>query len=95
MTTGTRNQVTNSTDGYLETLDAYSDLDEQLLPIFEDRVLPTARDVTLAIGEVAPDIAQDARFWLLSAMQRDLLTRRPDGGFELSDLGRQAIQQPV
>lgn len=95
MTTGTKNQVSNSTDGYLETLDTYSDLDEQLLPVFKDRAFTTARDVTLAIGEVAPDLAQDARFWLLSAMQRDLLTRRPDGSFELSDEGREAIQQPA
>mgnify|MGYP000620860354 CR=1 FL=1 len=48
-----------------------------------------------AISEVAPDAAQDARFWLLSAMQRDLITREPDGRFELSDTGRTALKQPA
>ena len=67
MTTGTKTQVKQPL-GYLETLDTYKDLDNELLPIFADRWFSTARDVADAISEVAPDAAQDARFWLLSAM---------------------------
>ena len=94
MTTGTKTQVKQPL-GYLETLGTYKDLDNELLPIFADRWFSTARDVADAISEVAPDAAQDARFWLLSAMQRDLITREPDGRFELSDTGRTALKQPA
>jgi len=94
MTTGTKSQVKQPT-GYLETLDSYEYLDSELLPVFTDRWFSTAREVADAISEISPDAAQDARFWLLSAMQRDLITREPDGRFELSDTGRAALKQPA
>lgn len=94
MTTGTKTQATKPAE-YLETLDAYSELDGQLLPVFTEAWLSTAREVTDAVSEIAPDAAQDARFWLLSAMQRDLIIRRPDGQFALSKSGREAVKQPA
>lgn len=94
MTTGTKSQAAQPAE-YLETLDNFNDLDGELLPVFTDRWFSTAREVADAISEVAPDAAQDTRFWLLSAMQRNLITRQEDGRFELTDHGRSALKQPA
>ncbi len=67
--------------GYLESLDEFASLDEELMPVLAAGDFKDTRTFSDAVSKVAPDAAQDVRMWLASALQRGLVTRSPDGRF--------------
>lgn len=80
-------------DGYLKALDGYARHDAVLLPLLNQSDVNDFHDFArLALKAGMPEVAPDARYWLLSAMQRELVTRDPSDLFKLTDRGRSRLE---